>query len=82
MKRSTLPAPKGRAPISLPSSPLISVSGYQALPGPRGHQPGTQPPPEPTKAQDQDQDRDQDPDQDQDPAQDEDQDLEQKHRFI
>jgi hypothetical protein len=65
MKRSTLPAPKGRAPIPFPSSPLTSVSGHQAPAGPSGHQRGTQPPPKPTKAQDQDQDKDQDPDQDQ-----------------
>jgi hypothetical protein len=63
MKRSTLPAPKGRAPIPFPSSPLTSVSGHQAPAGPSGHQRGTQPPPKPTKAQDQDQDKDQDPDQ-------------------
>jgi hypothetical protein len=65
MKRSTLPVPKGRVPFPFPSSPLTSVSGHQAPAGPRGHQPGTQPPPEPTNAQDQDQDNDQDPDQEQ-----------------
>jgi hypothetical protein len=72
MKRSTLPAPKGRAPIPFPSSPLTSVSGHQTPAGPSGHQQGTQLPPKPTKAQDQD--KDQDPDQDQDQDQDQNQD--------